>query len=221
MKLAVLLPGYLDSPDYLHMKIFAEELQSLGYIVVRLDPCSLWGTGNAQNYSITNYLQDIRRTIDEYKSSSLEEVVLIGHSLGGFVAVLAARKFDEVTKIVALCPPATYIGSEEKWKGKEFRASRRFLPEDDTKYQVFHVPNAFTKDSQKYSALEDIKDLDKPLMVFIAMDDTVVLPEVTEKLVSAAKNPHVIRREGIGHDFRNSVEQSRSVMKEIELFLKQ
>lgn len=34
MKIAVLLPGYLDSPDYLHMKFFDTRLTRLGYTVV-------------------------------------------------------------------------------------------------------------------------------------------------------------------------------------------
>ncbi len=38
MKLALLLPGFLDSPDYLHLTTIEKGLQALGYTVVRLDP---------------------------------------------------------------------------------------------------------------------------------------------------------------------------------------
>lgn len=31
MKVALLLPGYLDSPDYLHMQTFSKRLSELGY----------------------------------------------------------------------------------------------------------------------------------------------------------------------------------------------
>jgi hypothetical protein len=33
MKLAILLPGYLDSPDYLHMSVFSKRLIELGFEV--------------------------------------------------------------------------------------------------------------------------------------------------------------------------------------------
>jgi hypothetical protein len=38
MKVALLLPGYLDSPDYLHMMTFENMLKELGFVVERLDP---------------------------------------------------------------------------------------------------------------------------------------------------------------------------------------
>ena len=60
MKLALLLPGYLDSPDYLHMKTFEKGLKKLGYTTERLDPCDLWKTGDVKNYTITNYLKQIQ-----------------------------------------------------------------------------------------------------------------------------------------------------------------
>lgn len=80
MKLALLLPGFCDSPDYLHMKTFEKRLKELGYTVERLDPCSLWKTNDTTKYSITNYLTQINETIMTYKSKKPDEIVLIGHS---------------------------------------------------------------------------------------------------------------------------------------------
>ena len=52
MKLALLLPGYLDSPDYLHMKIFEKGLKGLGYTTERLDP--LWPVENGRYQKLHN-----------------------------------------------------------------------------------------------------------------------------------------------------------------------
>ncbi|MFI5240910.1 MAG: alpha/beta hydrolase [Microgenomates group bacterium] len=220
MKLALLLPGYLDSPDYLHMKVLEKGLQELGYIVEILDACNLWKTGDVKSYTITNYIQQIRETIRSYKEDNPEEVILVGHSNGGFTSIVAAVRIPEVTKVVALCPPPNKEGSEHKWVNG-VRISERDLPDDPSQSREFAVPYSHIEDALKYSAIEDVKKIHKPLMIFIALDDIVVLPEWTEGIVANANNPYVVRQEGMGHDFRKSKEQCEIVMKEVEKFLQE
>lgn len=219
MKVALLLPGYLDSPDYLHLVTFEKKLKELGYNVERLDPCNLWSTGNVNNYSVTNYIKQVRDRIDFYKNQQPEEVLLLGHSLGGFTSILAGSLISEVTKIVALCPPTSIEGLAKKWDGKPSRISKRDLPDDGTKFRVFDIPLTFVEDARKYSAIEAVHNINKPLMIFIGMKDTSVPPTETEILVSNAVNPSVVRMKNIGHDFRHSQDESNKVMEEIEKFL--
>lgn len=219
MKLALLLPGYLDSPDYLHMKTFESGLLKMSYTVVRLDPCHLWETGNINNYSITNYIAHIKKIIDSYKKLDLQEVILIGHSLGGFVAIVAGSKFSKVTKIVALCSPPDRIGSAQDWNGKEYRHGKRELPDNPHKFREFDVPFSFAQDGIQYSAVESVKHMHKPLMLFMAIDDTVCPPELTEKIVANAHNPHVVHQANMGHDFRKSLEECQIVWNHIEKFI--
>lgn len=219
MKLALLLPGYLDSPDYLHMKTFEKRLKELGYITERLDPCGLWKTGDIENYSITNYLKQIKERIYSYNDQSPEEVILIGHSMGGFMSIIAGNRIKEVTKIVSLCSPPDRIKSAEDWDGKEFRRSERELPDNPKKIRTFDIPYLFAKDGLQYSAIEEVRKIHKPIMIFIALDDTVCPPELTEKIVAKANNPYVIRQEKMGHDFRHSQQECKVVMEKIEKFL--
>lgn len=219
MKVALLLPGYLDSPDYLHMLTFEKRLKELGYTVERLDPCHIWRTGDLENYTVTNYVNQVRERVASYVDQNPEEIVLIGHSMGGFTAIIAGSRIAEVSRIISLCPPPDRHGSAKEWKGSGFRHSKREFPDDPTKFRVFEVPHSFAEDGQQYSAVEEVKSLTKPLMIFIALDDHVVPPELTERIVTNAKNPHVVRQPNMGHDFRRSQEQSDVVMQEIEKFL--
>lgn len=219
MKLALLLPGYLDSPDYLHMKVFEKRLKELGYMVERLDPCDLWKTGNVNNYSITNFIKQIDDRVEYYKNQNPEEVILIGHSMGAFTAIIAGSRIDGVTKIVSLCPPPDRYGSAEEWKGDGFRHSERDLPDDPKRFRTFDVPYSFAEDGLQYSARDEVKNIHKPLMIFIALDDTVVPPKLTEEIVKNAINPYVIRQPNMGHDFRHSEKECNIVMAEIEKFL--
>jgi esterase/lipase len=219
MKLTLLLPGYLDSPHYLHMKTFKKILKKLGFTVERLDPCNLWETGNTENYSITNYVKQIKKKIDEYKSNNPDEVVLIGHSMGALTSIIAGNRIKDVTKIVSLCPPPDREYSEEEWKKGSSRFSKRDLPDNPKEFREFSVPYSFVEDGFQYSAVKEVKKIKKPLMIFIALNDTVVLPEETEKIVANANSPHVVRQPNMGHDFRHSQKECDLVTNHIEEFL--
>jgi len=219
MKLALLLPGYLDSPDYLHMKIFEKRLKELGYVVERLDPCNLWKTGDINNYSITNYIKQIKERVESYKNKKPEEIVLIGHSLGAFVSIIAGCRIAKITKIISLCSFANRITSGKKWEDKKFRRSKRDLPDNPKKSRIFDVPYSFAEDGLKYSVIQEVKKIHKPLMIFIALEDTSVSPEQTERIVADANSPYVVRQEKMGHDFRHSQKECEIVMKQIEKFL--
>lgn len=220
MKLALLLPGYLDSPDYLHLKLFEKRLIQLGYEVIRVDACDLWSSGDTQTYTITNYLRNIETIINNNTNKKPEEIILIGHSLGGYVAILAGNRFKQITRIVALCPPPTMENRAAKWKGQAIRQSRRDLPNDPHMYRIFEVPISYAQDALNYSAIEEIKNIHKPVMIGIALNDLVVLPEKTEQLAQVAHAPYVVKFPDMRHDFRKSQLQTSLVMDEIERFLK-
>ena len=220
MKVALLLPGSLDSPDYLHLKTFDKRLTEMGYIVERLDLGGLWETGSAENYTITNSLKQIKERIDSYKDQNPSEILLLGHSRGALTAIIAGARMPEVTKIVALCSPVDIRNSINKWTIGEPRISKRDLPEDPTKFREFSVPYSYLEDALKYSAVEEVKKINKPLMIFMAMDDDTVLPSDIEKIVANANSPYVVRQPDMGHDFRKSQAQCDIVMDEIEKFLK-
>ena len=219
MKVALLLPGYLDSPDYLHLVTFEKRLKELGYVVERLDLGDLWETGNPKNYTVTYFIDQVKRRVGYYKSQNPEEILLLGHSRGAFTAIIAGSRIEEVTKIIALCPPPDIKASVRKWLNRGERTSKRDLSSRPTEYRKFSIPYVYVEDSMKYSAVEEVKNLHKPLMIFIALNDEVVPPELTEQIVANANNPHVVRQSNMGHDFRRSQEECDIVMNEIEKFL--
>ncbi|NTU46508.1 alpha/beta hydrolase [Candidatus Roizmanbacteria bacterium] len=57
------------------------------------------------HYTISNYLEQVKEKVRAYRENKPEEIILIGHSMGGFTAIIAGSRIPEVTKIVALCPP--------------------------------------------------------------------------------------------------------------------
>ncbi|MFA6004978.1 MAG: alpha/beta hydrolase [Patescibacteria group bacterium] len=219
MKLALLLPGFLDSPDYLHFKTFEKRLIELGYTVERIDPCNLWATGNTKDYSTTNYLKQVEERVLFYQPPQPNEVILIGHSLGGLVSIIAGNRIASVTKVVSLCSPVDISNLAKKWNGKAPKHSKRDLPENTQEIRDFEIPYTFVEDGLQYSALKEVKELHKPIMILIALADKQISQEETEKIVASANNPFVVRGENMEHNFRFSQKDCDMVMKEIENFL--
>ncbi|MCX6731267.1 MAG: alpha/beta hydrolase [Candidatus Roizmanbacteria bacterium] len=218
MKLALLLPGFLDSPDYAHLMTFEKRLKELGYTVDRLDACNLWSTGNTSIYTITNYLKQIEERISFYKNQNPEEIILIGHSLGGLVSIIAGNRIDSVTSVVSLCSPGDIVNLAKKWQGSNPKHSERDLPDSIHQMKSFEIPYTFVEDGLQYSAIKEVKELQKPIMIFIALGDKSVLPQETEKIIVEAHNPYVVRKD-MEHNFRYSLKDCEIVMEEIEKFL--
>ncbi len=98
--------------------------------------------------------------------------------------------------------------------------SERDLPDNRSEHKSFEVRHTFVEDGLQYSAIKEVENIHKPIMIFIALKDTAVLPKETEKIIAKANNPFVIRQEDMGHDFRDHLNQCQIVMEKIENFLR-
>jgi pimeloyl-ACP methyl ester carboxylesterase len=217
MKLALLLPGYIESPDYLHLVVIDEGLSGLGYKVVRVDPCLLWATGEVENYILTNYIKQIKEIIDSYESDNLEEVVLVGHSLGASAAILVGADDIRVTKIVCLSPAVVLDKSREKWNESGIRCSKKDLPTDPNVFREFCVPLSHLDDRKQYSVTEALHDLTIPTMFLFGSDDPSA--DEIQKVVDSAQISKVVRIENMSHDFRQSLDLCNRVADEVKKFL--
>src|SRR5688572_15551345 len=85
VRLAVVLPGRLDTKDYVHVHSLIQLLASRNYLAVAFDPPGTWNSpGSIDIFTTTNYLQAVNEVIDHYGN---RPTVLLGHSRGGTVAV--------------------------------------------------------------------------------------------------------------------------------------
>ena len=217
MKLALLLPGYIESPDYRHLVVIDNKLKDLGYTTIRVDACNLWSTGNGQNYTTTNYINQVKEIVESYLPQNPTEIILIGHSLGTLVAIQVGNIYKEATKIICLSPPISLDRSDHKWVNG-FRISKKDLPDNPSEFREFNVPISFVEDRKRYSIANVIKNINKPLAIIIGEDDPS-LAEV-ENIVNDLDLTNFVKIPNMGHDFRQSEELCRQVAAEIEKFLK-
>lgn len=217
MKLALLLPGYLESADYRHLVVIDEELSRMGYEVKRVDPCLLWTTGDVAGYTLTSYIKQIKEIVDSCEKDEYGEIVLIGHSLGAAVAIIVGADDIRVTKVVCLSPAVVLDKSREKWGETGIRCSRKDLPNDPSAFREFCIPLSHLDDRKQHSVTDALLGLAIPIMFLFGSDDPTA--DEIKKVADNYKVSRVVKIENMSHDFRQSQDLCNRVAGEVKRFL--
>lgn len=222
-KLAILLPGYLDSKDYAHLVALAEDLKNKGYTVVRFDPTGTWESGGTiADHTVARQLEDVKSVL-EYMlhKSSYKQILLGGHSRGGFVSILYATKDPRISAVLAIMPPPILIRTVNKrkikqWEKDGFRVSVRDIPDNRTEKKEFTVPYVNMKKDRRPNVLTEINNLGVPLLLIAGEYDDVVFPDDVKKIYDQANEPKkfmIIKN--INHDYRLREGDIKIVNKEV------
>jgi pimeloyl-ACP methyl ester carboxylesterase len=95
------LHGFLSGPDSTKGKFLSQKFSKSGKELLRPD----LNAGDFENLTISNQLNVVQQQI----RSSQEKTVLIGSSLGSFVALLAAEKNPQVEKLILIAPALDFV----------------------------------------------------------------------------------------------------------------
>lgn len=221
-KLAILCSGFLDSKDYNHLKILAEDLATHGYTVARFDATGIWESGGTQeNYTTTQYLTDLKAVLEfMLNQGEFNYIILGGHSKGGFAALYHACHDSRISKVLAIMSTYPYDreGSKDtlkKWKTLGYRISKRNMPDKEGMHE-FSIPYSYVADRVQYNLVESLDNLHCPVVMVAGAEDTIV--PVTEVAWLYNQIPGIktlITLPGIGHDYRHNIDEIKLVNKAI------
>lgn len=210
-KLAILCSGFLDSKDYAHLVGLADALAGEGYVAVRFDATGIWESeGDISEYTTTQYLEDIKNVLEFMLSrSDYGHILLGGHSRGGMVSIIYASGDPRISAVLGIMPSPggkeTSDEKKEKWRKDGFKISTRDVPGDEEKTVEFKVPFAHVEDKEKYDAIEKVKEVKVPVILFAGEKDDVILPEWVRMIYDNANEPKkFILIPGIDHDYRHN-----------------
>ena len=225
-KLAILLPGYLDSKDYPHLIALAEDLKNDGYTAVRFDPTGTWESGgDISDYTITQYLKDIKNVLEYMlQQKDYRRILLGGHSRGGMVSILYAARDPRISNVVGIMSSSGPIEGKmrEEWQKTGIRTSYRDLPDKKDQRIKFNVPFSHAEDRDKYNVVEDVKKVKVPIILVAGELDDLVLPDDVREIFSNANEPKkFVIVKGIDHDYRLNNQDIKKVNREIIDWLNQ
>ncbi len=206
-KIAIVLPGRLDTKDYAHCTSHVDYLASKGYYALSFDPPGTWESpGSIELHTTTNYLKAVDEVIEYFGN---RPTLLVGHSRGGTVSMLATRN-PSVIGIVAVM--ATYgepsAPSEDDLK-LGYHLSYRDMPPgtEKTKEQKrFELPFAYFEDGQKYDPVTVLRQLTKPKLLIYGDNDSFTKPERVKEVFEAIPEPKMLHEVSSEHDYRLQAE---------------
>lgn len=208
--LALVLPGRLDTKDYENMKGHVAYLASKGYFAVSFDPPGSWeSAGSIEMYTMTNYLKAINELIEYYGN---KPTLLLGHSRGGSMAVLAGLRNPLVTKFVAIfsaCSyaPGKYSGNpDQEWEKRGYKINKRDVPGSSDKFVEYKLPYSFVEDSGQYDMYEELSKSKKPKLFVYGERDELVPPKLAKEVFGIASEPKELASINSDHDYRKHPE---------------
>ena len=184
----VYLHGFASSPDSAKAQFFRERLVGVGSKFVCLD-------FNQPDFSTLTVSRMLRQLEKRIASLPPGEVVLIGSSLGGFVAVeAAARQVSKarhpISRLILLAPAVEL--EWDRWSDVGPGGVERWRRAGDV--EVFHYAEnktqrlkfGFYEDAERYQPASRV--LSQPVLIFQGLRDESVSHEVVERFARAQTN---------------------------------
>lgn len=224
-KLALVLPGRLDTKDYPHMRSHVEYLAKRGYLALSFDPPGTWESpGDISLYTMTSYLKSINELIEYFGN---RPTFVVGHSRGGSMAVLSAIENEHVTHFVSAMGSYSYapesyrrLPGEESWQSDGYKVEKRDVPGSiSNEIKIFNLPYAFYEDSAQYDMLEGLRHCAKPKLFIYGKRDVLVSPEVAKTAFREAASPKELHEVDSDHDYRFNADVINEVNSLIGSFL--
>lgn len=241
-RVVVLLHGFLGSHQ-IWEKVIKDLSRS--YRVIAID---LPGHGETQCFGYVHSMdlmaKCVKAVLDKLR---VKRYALIGHSMGGYVAMAFADLFPDAVSGICLFHSSAYADSEEKKKDRS--RSIKVVKSNHRIYSRELIKNLFAKQNLKYlkdeisfatkiavktskqgiiAALEGMKDrpsrelilrlVDYPVMMVIGQHDNVLPAQQLLKQAETIKNRTVLYLEHDGH--MGFLESPRESNKALRKFLR-
>jgi pimeloyl-ACP methyl ester carboxylesterase len=186
----VYLHGFASSPGSRKAHFFVEELRRVGFAVNVPDLAE----GDFEQLTISAQLRVIER------AAGLDPIILIGSSLGGYLAALYAAHHPEVARLVLLAPAFDFYRLWMAQLGPEKIAAWR----ETGAIRVFHygagreIPLGyqFLEDASQFEPFPDFR---QPTLIFHGNHDPVVPVIHSARFIEAHANARLVRLES-GHE---------------------
>lgn len=176
------------SKDLHTMTRLAHGLTDSGYAVLRFDFTGLGESqGDFATTTVANDVRDIVRAATALIEEGFGPCGLLGHSLGGAAALLAAERIHTIRSVVTIGAPASPSHVRHLFEDAEESGNDRLKVTIGGR--AFDVAKGFLDDLDDHDQKGAVAGLGRPLLVLHAVDDEVVSVNEGERLFAAAVQP--------------------------------
>jgi uncharacterized OsmC-like protein/pimeloyl-ACP methyl ester carboxylesterase len=178
------------SKDIKAAREIARALRARGIAVLRFDFTGLGGSqGDFANTNFSSNVDDLVSAAGFLRDGFAAPALLIGHSLGGAAAIVAAAKIPEIKAVVVIGAPAEadHVVMQISEQHEEIR--RQGFASVTLAGRPFTIKSQFLEDLSGQNVLNAAAALKKPLLVMHAPHDQTVGIDNATKIFAAAKHP--------------------------------
>ena len=223
-KVVVLLHGYLEN------MLVWEEFVPLLYKDVRVITLDIPGHGISEVKGEIHTMDYLADTLSAALTKlEIASATIVGHSMGGYMALSFAERYPEQTDAVVLLHSTPYADSDEKKHNRQREISliksgkkellahtapeagfavenrNRFRTEIEDLQQTIYL----TEDAgiiallngmiERKAQSEMLHALNKPILFILGRKDGYIVPEIAEKMVAEHPEAEVVWLENSGH----------------------
>lgn len=222
-RLAIALPGRLDTKDYSCFDNHIDYLSSKGFYAISFDPPGTWESpGGIELFTTTNYIKAVDELVEYFGN---KPTFLLGHSRGGTTSIIAGANNPYVigfAPIMATYGEPTPPDPEAIKTG--IKISHRDLPPGTTKtneQKEFALPINYFKDGEKYNVVEILEKCTKPKLILYGTRDEFTKPERVKELFESIPEPKMLHELDTDHDYRYNPKIIKEVNEVVGQFLDQ
>ena len=193
--LIVLLHGFVGSKVGEH-RLFvkaASYFTSRGYGVFRFDFSGCGESdGDYGDVTVTKQLSEVQAVLNyvsTLKEVDANNIILIGHSLGGAVASIIASQNRRIRKLILWSPVGRPYEDISRILGE--RAIQTAATNGVVDYQGFYVSQAFLTDLKNHQPLESIRSYKEAALIIHAKEDEDIPKEHTARYFASLQQRSV------------------------------
>ena len=197
---AVLAHCFTCGKDLHTVTRLARRLTEAGWLTLTFDFTGIGGSeGDFVDTTVGTEVGDITRAAVAMVERNAGPCLLIGHSLGGAAAALAAHRLHTVSELILVSAPADTEHVQHLFHGA--------TPNEEGHVEVviggrpFQVGRPFLDQLDTDDVTTAVGELDIPVLVVAAGNDTVVGADQTARLAEAAADGCLVTIPGADHLF--------------------
>ena len=178
------------SKDIKAAREIARALRAQGFAVLRFDFTGLGSSeGDFANTNFSSNVDDLVRAADFLRDEFEAPSIIIGHSLGGAAAIVAAGRIDEVKGVAVIGAPAEADHVALQIGDQRAEIEEKGVATVKLAGRPFTIKKQFLDDLAGQNVLDCASRLKKPLLIMHAPLDQTVGIENATKIFIAAKHP--------------------------------
>ena len=180
--------GLFSTKDGYKITRLAESIVNCGFKLMTFDfSFSGESDGNISEISIFQEVEDLKCAIDFFYDYGIEEIHLMGSSMGGFVSLKYLTEYEN--NIKSLITIATPIDLKGLFRDNVGNNDLSELPDQGyTTVQGIELRNSFFKEINKINIEPNIKEINIPFLIIHGSNDSVVSISNAERLEELLKD---------------------------------